>query len=423
MDVLELVRPERVHRGHLREEAALAAVGALVEHEPCLARDERAVGAGAGLELDHHPLATVPDGDELLAAGEDELDGAARCTGERCHVALEVEVALGAEAAAEEGHDHAHVRLRDLQRLGDAAAGRVGHLRRRPHRHLVALPLRHDRARLDRDAVHRVGHVAALDDDVGVGERGVDVPLHDRRVAERVVVTTERLRALVRLPVGMDERRVVGQRRLEIGHDGQRLVVDLDQRRRLLRDLRRRRRDPRDDIALEANGVLREQAPVLDHAAVEHVGNVLVRDDGEHAGQRPRLRRVDPGDPGVRVVGVAELRDELAGEDEIGRVAARAGHLLLAVRANERPRFLDRRHRQLSSVGLRGCIQSESVSGGRAARSHRRRGRTLRASTGSPARAARPRRIPSPSRRSSRAPRQRMPPTRARALPGRARTP
>ena len=32
--VLDLVRAERVHRRHLREEAALAAVGALVEHEP-----------------------------------------------------------------------------------------------------------------------------------------------------------------------------------------------------------------------------------------------------------------------------------------------------------------------------------------------------------------------------------------------------
>ena len=107
----------------------------------------------------------------------------------------------------------------------------------------------------------------------------------------------------------MDERRVVGERRLEVGHDGQRLVVDLDQRRRLLGDLGRRRRDAGDDVALEAHGVLREQAPVLDHAAVEHVGHVLVRDDGEHAGQRARLRRVDPRDPRVRVVGVAELRD------------------------------------------------------------------------------------------------------------------
>ena len=89
---------------------------------------------------------------------------------------------------------------------------------------------------------------------------------------------------------------------------GQRLVVDLDQRGGLLGDLGGRRGDAGDDVALEAHRVLREQPPVLDHAAVEDVGHVLVRDDGEHAGQRARLRRVDPRDPRVRVVGVAELR-------------------------------------------------------------------------------------------------------------------
>ena len=87
----------------------------------------------------------------------------------------------------------------------------------------------------------------------------------------------------------MDERRVVGERSLEVGHDGQRLVVDLDQRRGLLGDLRRRRGDAGDDVALEAHRVPREEPPVLDHAAVEHVRDVLVGDDGEHAGQRARL--------------------------------------------------------------------------------------------------------------------------------------
>ena len=149
----------------------------------------------------------------------------------------------------------AHVRLGDLERVGDAAARRVRHLGRRPDGHLVALPLRDDRARLDRDALHRVGHVAALDDDVGAGERRVDVALDDRRVAERVAVAAERSSRLVRLPVGMDERGVVGERRLEVGHDGQRLVVDLDQRRRLLGDLGGRRRDAGDDVALEAHRV------------------------------------------------------------------------------------------------------------------------------------------------------------------------
>ena len=144
----------------------------------------------------------------------------------------------------------------------------------------------------------------------------------------------------------MDEGRVVGECRLEVGHDGQRLVVDLDQRSGLLGDLGGCRGDAGHDVSLESHGVLREQPTVLDHAAVEHVGHVLVGDDREHAGEGTRLGRVDARDPRVGVVGVAELGHELACEHEVGGVATGAGHLLLAVRADERPRFLDRRHCQ-----------------------------------------------------------------------------
>ena len=112
--------------------------------------------------------------------------------------------------------------------------------------------------------------------------------------------------------LGMDERGVVREGRFEIRHNGERLVLDLDQGGRLLGDLRRRRRDPGDDVALEPHRVLREEPPVLDHPPVEHVGHVLVGHHGEHAGERPRLRRVDAGDPRVRVVRIAELRHELA---------------------------------------------------------------------------------------------------------------
>ena len=101
-----------MHGRELGEEAALAAVGAAVEDEPPTAGDERPVAAGAGLELDHHPLAPVVGRDELLLATEDELHRASCGARERGHVALVVEVALGAEAAAEQGDDDPHVRLR-----------------------------------------------------------------------------------------------------------------------------------------------------------------------------------------------------------------------------------------------------------------------------------------------------------------------
>ena len=104
----------------------------------------------------------MADGEELLASREDELHRPSGGARERGDVTFEVEVALRAEPAAEERHDHAHVRLGDAERLGDAGAGGVRHLGRRPDGDLVALPLRDDRARLDRHALHGVGDVPAL---------------------------------------------------------------------------------------------------------------------------------------------------------------------------------------------------------------------------------------------------------------------
>ena len=109
--------------------------------------------------------------------------------GERGDVPLEVEVALGAEAAAEERHDHAHVRLGQRERLGDARPGRVRHLRRRPDRH-AGRPATRRRSPAARSGTPCTGSVdvAALDDDVGARERRVDVALDDRREAEHVAV-------------------------------------------------------------------------------------------------------------------------------------------------------------------------------------------------------------------------------------------
>src|SRR5256885_5590395 len=67
VNVLELVRTTGMHRGELGEEAALAAVGAAVEHEPAAAGDDPPVRPRAALELDHHSLAAVvPRGGFLL---------------------------------------------------------------------------------------------------------------------------------------------------------------------------------------------------------------------------------------------------------------------------------------------------------------------------------------------------------------------
>ena len=237
--------------------------------------------------------------DELLVAGEDELDGAPRRPCECGHVPLEVEVALRSEAAAQERDDHAHLRRRDLEDVGDPVAGDEGNLRRRPDGDPLALPLRDHGARLDRHPLAAVREVAPLHDHVGTGHRLVGVTLHDRRVAEEVAVTAALLVAFVRLPVLVDQQSSVCQCRLDLGDCGQGLVLHLDQRGCLLGDFGCQCGHPRDDVALVAHLLLGEQAPVLDLVAVEDIGDVLVREDGEYTGKRPRLRRVDAADARV----------------------------------------------------------------------------------------------------------------------------
>src|SRR5256885_15081149 len=71
VNVLELVWTTGMHRGELGEEAALAAVGAAVEHEPAAAGDDRPVPPRAALALDHHSLAPGGPRDEFLLARGD----------------------------------------------------------------------------------------------------------------------------------------------------------------------------------------------------------------------------------------------------------------------------------------------------------------------------------------------------------------
>ena len=149
----------------------------------------------------------------------------------------------------------------------------------------------------------------------------------------------EILVALVGLPVGVDQRRVVVQSGLDVADGLERLVLHLDRGSGLGGDLGRQRGDRRDDVALEAHVVPREQPPVLHEVAVEHVGDVLVGEDGEHTGQRPGAARVDGEDARVRVVRVAKLGVELPRQAQVGGVPAGAGDLLLAVRPQERGRL------------------------------------------------------------------------------------
>ena len=343
VDVGNPVGAVGVHDRHLGEERRIGGVGAVVQHQAGAAGHERAVALHAALQLDHHALAAVVGGDELLAAREHQLARPARGARQGGDVGLVVELALAAEAAAQVRDDDAHLVLGQAERVGDAGAGAERHLRGRPDGDLRSLPLRDHRMRLDRHGVRHVGHVAALDDGVGRRHRGVGVALGDGRVGRVVAVAHHGVVGRVPGPVLVHQLGALRERALHIDDGRLRLVGDLDHRRGLLGELGRERGHRGDDLALEAHGVGREQPLILDEGAVRDVRDVLVGDHRKHAGERPGGARVHREDARAGVVGEPELGVEHAREGHVRRVAARSRDLLPAVLADV-PRTDDRRH-------------------------------------------------------------------------------
>ena len=283
VDGRQAVRADCMHAGQLGEEPRIGRVGAVVDDQLGATCRQRAIGLHAGLELDDHALTAMVGRDELLAAREHELRRALRLAGHRGNVRLEVELALATEAATEVGDDDAHLVLSHAERVRHAGAGVERHLRGRPDRDLIAVPLGHDSARLDRRGMLHVGDVALAHDVISGREAGIDVAMDDRRVARLITVADDVEGVAVVLPVGVHQRRASGQRGLDVVDDRERLDVDLDQVARALRDLGRRRGHSGDDLALEADVLLREQPAILDVATVLEVGGVLVCNDGEDA--------------------------------------------------------------------------------------------------------------------------------------------
>ena len=140
--------------------------------------------------------------------------------------ALAVDLELRAEASTDVGCDHADLGLGDAEHELQREARDVRRLRRRPERDLAGrADLREHATGLDRVRDEPRLVVAARDDDVGGVDRCLDVvglELPDV--------------ALVRAEVLVHERSAVRERLLDVGVRRERLVVDLDELRRVLRE-------------------------------------------------------------------------------------------------------------------------------------------------------------------------------------------
>ena len=180
-----------------------------------------------------------------------------------------------------------------------------------------------------------VGHVAAVDHDVGLGHPGLHVALGDAAERGVVAVADERRDGAVLRPAVVHQRGVGGETGLDVGDRRQRFVLDDDGVHRPLGRGRIDCGDGGDDLAFEPDDVAGEERAVLDEPAVPHIGNIVGGQHGEHTGDLACRGHVQVGDPCAADVRVAELGGQHAGEGEVGGVAAAAGDLVGAVGADE----------------------------------------------------------------------------------------
>ncbi|SCD60345.1 hypothetical protein GA0115245_11005 [Streptomyces sp. di188] len=310
-------------------------VGAHVGEQVHLQAAQPAVAVGGDLDvLDH--AAPVVGGQVALGAGLGPLHGPAEAPRDRQRDRLlAVHLELGAEAAAHVGRDDPQLVLGYPGHHGEHHPQDVRDLRGRVHGVLAG---RGERGDHHRTRLHRVGDqpllvVAAPEDHLGA--------LPDGRVVltgpERPVV------AAVRALVGVHQRRVLGERGLQVEHRRQRLVLDLDRLQRVRRRVPVAGHDDRHRVTRVAHLVHGERRMVRVHHVLGHrprarqrshpLREIASRERGHHAREFQGVGDVDALDARVRH-GAAQDRQvqHPGGLDVVGpvRLAGEQPRVLLA---------------------------------------------------------------------------------------------
>ena len=357
------VRAGGVGRGAGHHLLTQAGVGPAVAVKFRLHRDQRTVAQCARLDADDRAVTFGMENQALLPAVQN-LDRPARHLRGQRRVDLSGNVLLAAKAAPHQCPDDAHLLVVQAQALGhlppvavrDLAAHIDGQLiavvfgralllaGRRAH---TAVSRRHrQRAlRLQKGVLGHRRTVGALDHDVRRGEPRLHVAVPHLDMLEQVPVGTVRVQL----------RRVRLQRIPRIRDRLQHLVIDADQRQRLLRDLRRLRHRQRNRVADVAcrKGAARKDRPVVFDQPVPRVArHVRVRQHRVHALQRTRRVRVNAANPRVRVFAAQRCPEKHPVERIVIRVKSRPRHLVDRIRplqwlTNLRQRLHHRRQHRI----------------------------------------------------------------------------
>ena len=322
---------------------AQAGVGPAVAVKFRLHRDQRAVAQCARLDADNRAVTFGVENQALLPAVQNLHRTARHLRGQR-RVDLSGNILLAAEAAPHQRADHAHLFVIQAQALRNLPPVAVRDLAAHIDRHLVAVvfgraPLlagrrahpavtRRHRQRALRLQKGVLGHrraVRALDDDVGRGEPRLHVAVPHLDMLEQVPIGTVRVQL----------RRVRLQRIPRIGDRRQHLVIDADQRQRLLRDLRRlchRQRDRVPDIACRIASARENRPVVFDQPVPRIARHVRVGQHRVHALQRTRRVGVDAANPRVGVFAAQRRPEKHPVERIVIGVERRPRHLVDRIR-------------------------------------------------------------------------------------------
>ena len=217
---------------------------------------DRAVALDADLRLDAM-IAGVDVGDEAFEPVGDEFDRPLEQFRQRRRRHLVgIDMHLDAERAADVLGDDAHLVLFETEMLGEQVLRHVRRLRALIDGQalLARIPVGDDGARLVGDAGMAAEHEGRLDHGIGLGKTLVRIAGIEHALEGEIVAK-----------LGMDHRRLGIERRFRIGHRGQHLIVDLDQRAGVLgfgAALRHRRRTPPRPASRRARRRWRAAAPI-----------------------------------------------------------------------------------------------------------------------------------------------------------------
>ncbi len=349
VDRIGVRQHHRAERGH--DEAPIDALASVANiGDAAISKPEDAsVPVGRNLEV-VDLIAPLAHGHEMLLARLDPANGAAQLAREMAdHDVLAVERRLDAEAAALIARrDDSNLGGRELEEVGERETLDMRALRRQMERQPVCIAPDRERASgLDRTNAATLGAKTLFEDYFGLGEQRLDrgVVLGDFFGFESARVTGAE--DLVIVPVVVDPRRSGVERRFGVGHDGQRVIVDLHGVRGVLGDIFVLGEDGGERLAVPVH-LVHGQGPVLpvfclkgrdqhrDLLSLHLFRELGAGDRTDHAWHLERGIEPDGRDLGVRMARANEAKMQAIGHADIGEIFAPTGEQTGILAAFER---------------------------------------------------------------------------------------